>query len=240
MFMLNEFSRTELLIGRENVKRLRTKKVAVFGIGGVGSFVIEGLVRSGVSNFVVVDNDNISITNINRQIHADHTTLGMAKVDVIEKRIKNINPEAIVEKYKVFYLPELRNELIRTDYDYIIDAVDTITAKIDLIVSARDKNIPIISSMGTGNKIDPTKFKITDIYKTYICPLAKVMRKELKKRNISKLKVLYSNEIPLKPKFEYDLEDNQIRKKQVTGSISFVPPVAGLIIAGEVINDLIK
>ena len=227
--MLNEFSRTELLIGKKALKRLQNSKVAIFGIGGVGSFVVEGLVRGGITNFILVDKDVVDITNINRQIIATTKTIGIPKVDVAKARILEINPEARVEIYKECFMPESKG-IINDSIDYIVDAVDTVTAKIELVVRANNLKIPIISSMGTGNKLDPTKFEVTDIYKTEVCPLAKVMRKELKNRDIKKLKVVYSKEIPVK------LE----KQEQIISSISFVPSVAGLIIAGEVIKDLIK
>ncbi|MBQ7409896.1 MAG: tRNA threonylcarbamoyladenosine dehydratase [Clostridia bacterium] len=240
--MENQFSRTELIIGKENVEKIKNSKVAIFGIGGVGSYVVEGLVRAGIENFVLVDNDEISISNINRQIIATHSTIGKSKVEVARERILEINPNANVEIHKEFFIPETQGILDET-IDYIVDAVDTVTAKIELIVRANKLNIPIISSMGTGNKLDPTRFEIADIYKTSVCPLAKVMRKELKARGIKKLKVLYSKEEPIKvngiPKENID-ETTISRVKQTPGSISFVPSVAGLIIAGEVIKDLIK
>lgn len=242
--MENQFSRTELIIGKENVEKLKKSKVAIFGIGGVGSYVVEGLVRAGVENFVLVDNDEVSISNLNRQIIATTKTIGKAKVEVAKTRILDINPNAKVEVYQEFFMPETQG-ILDESVDYIVDAVDTVTAKIELIVRANKLNIPIISSMGTGNKLDPTRFEITDIYKTSVCPLAKVMRKELKQREIKKLKVLYSKEEPIRnKKLEDDeetvKEDSISRKKIVPGSISFVPSVAGLIIAGEVVKDLIK
>lgn len=233
--MVNQFSRTELLIGKEAVKKLNNCKVAVFGIGGVGSFVVEGLVRAGVQNFILVDNDEVSLTNLNRQLIATTKTIGMPKALVAKERILEINKNANVEIYKEFFMPETQG-IIDKSIDYIIDCIDTVTAKIELAVRANKLNIPIISSMGTGNKLDPTKFEVTDIYKTSVCPLAKVMRKELKVRDIKKLKVLYSKEEPIKHKIQ---NEEQTTKKQVPGSISFVPSVAGLIIAGEVIKDLI-
>lgn len=246
-----QFSRTELIIGKDAVKKLNRAKVAIFGIGGVGSFVVEGLVRAGIQNFILVDNDKISISNLNRQIHATINTIGKCKVDVIKKRILEINPNAAVETYKQFFLPNCKTKIIDNNIDYIVDATDTITAKIELVMQANNLNIPIISSMGTGNKLDPTKFEITDIYKTSICPLAKVMRKELKARNIKKLKVVYSKEEPIKLCNLSNINEKDIvasgqdnketnHKKQVPGSISFVPSVAGMIIAGEVIKDIIK
>ena len=232
--MLNQFSRTELLIGKEKVEKLNKTKVAIFGTGGVGSFVVEGLVRAGIQNFVLVDNDEICLTNLNRQIHATRNTIGKSKVDVMKQRILEINSEAEVVTYKEFYMPDSKVKILDESIDYIVDAVDTVTAKIALVVEAEKLNIPIISCMGTGNKLDPTKFEVCDIYKTSVCPLAKVMRKELRKRGIKKLKVVYSKEEPIKP----EIIENE--KKQVPGSISFVPSVAGLIIAGEVIKDIIR
>lgn len=233
--MENQLSRTELLIGKEGIKKLIKAKVAIFGIGGVGSFVTEGLARAGIGNFILIDNDNVSLTNLNRQIIATHKTIDKPKVEVAKERILEINPNANVEIYQEFFMPDSKGVLDDT-VDYIVDAVDTVTAKIELVVRANDLNIPIISSMGTGNKLDPTKFEVTDIYKTSVCPLAKVMRKELKTRGIKKLKVVYSKEEPIKPKESTE----KTSKKQVPGSISFVPSVAGLIIAGEVIKDIIK
>lgn len=248
--MLNQFSRTELIIGKEAVEKLNKSKVAVFGIGGVGSFVVEGLVRAGIGNFILIDDDKVCLTNLNRQLIATRKTVGKLKVDVAKERILEINPNANVETYQEFFMPESK-EIIDDTVDYIVDAVDTVTAKIELVVRANKLNIPIISCMGTGNKLDPTKFEVTDIYKTSVCPLAKVMRKELKQRGISKLKVVYSKEEPIKPDKELhsscktdcicspDTKRNCSVKNQVPGSVSFVPSVAGLIIAGEVIKDLI-
>ena len=226
--MSNQFSRTELLIGKEVIEKLNKATVAVFGIGGVGSFVVEGLVRAGIENFILVDNDTISLTNLNRQIHATHKTIGRYKVEVMEERILEINPNAKVKSYKTFYMPNCKEQILNTDISYVVDCMDTVTAKIELIQNCKKMNIPIISSMGTGNKLDPTKFEITDIYKTSVCPLAKVMRKELKARGIENLKVIYSKEQPITHS-----------KNKIPGSISFVPTAAGLIIAGEVIKDII-
>ena len=232
---MNQFSRTELLIAKEGIEKLANAKVAIFGIGGVGSFVIEGLARAGIGNFVLVDNDEVDITNLNRQLIATHKTIGKPKVEVARERILDINPNANVEIYQEFFMPESEG-ILDNSIDYIVDAIDTVTAKIELIVRAEKMNIPIISSMGTGNKLDPTRFEVTDIYRTSVCPLAKVMRKELKQRNIKKLKVVYSKEEPIK-----SLNLNELtNKRQVPGSISFVPSVAGLIVAGEVIKDIIK
>jgi len=233
--MLEQFSRTELIIGKEAIEKLNDSKVAVFGIGGVGSFVVEGLVRAGIQNFILVDADVVDITNLNRQLIATHNTVGKDKVDVCKERILSINPNAKVEVYKEFFGTENTNIKLDNSISYIVDAIDTVTSKIELIVRSNNLNIPIISSMGTGNKLDPTKFEVTDIYKTSVCPLAKVMRKELKKREIKKLKVVYSKEEPL----HISASDNSVRK-QIPASISFVPSVAGLIIAGEVIKDIIE
>lgn len=249
--MLNQFSRTELLIGKDAIEKLNKAKVAIFGIGGVGSFVVEGLVRAGVENFILVDDDKICLTNLNRQIIATHKTVGKYKVEVAKERILEINPDAKVEIYQEFFMPESKEILDKT-VDYIVDSVDTVTAKIELVERANKLNIPIISSMGTGNKLDPTKFEVTDIYKTSVCPLAKVMRKELRARGIKELKVVYSKEEPIK--FDETIESSCKNgcicppgtkrkctiRNQVPGSISFVPSVAGLIISGEVIKDIIK
>ncbi len=241
--MLNQFSRTELLIGKEGVEKLQNAKVAIFGIGGVGTFVVEGLARAGVGSFVLVDNDKISLTNLNRQLIAARKTIGKYKVDVMKERILEINPNARVETYKEFYMPNSKQEIIDKTLDYVVDSIDTVTAKIELVMNCNKLGIPIISAMGTGNKLDPTRFEITDIYKTSVCPLAKVMRKELRKRGIEKLKVIYSKEEPIKHKtMENNIEISQEEaqaKRQVPGSISFVPSVAGLMISGEVIKDLI-
>ena len=249
--MLNQFSRTELLIGKEAIEKLNNSKVAIFGIGGVGSFVVEGLVRAGVQNFILVDDDKVCLTNLNRQLIATRKTIAKLKVEVAKERILEINPNANVEIHQEFFMPDSK-EILDSSVDYIVDAVDTVTAKIELVMRANKLNIPIISCMGTGNKLDPTKFEVTDIYKTSICPLAKVMRKELRQRGIKKLKVVYSKEEPIKldDTVEASCKSNCIcppgtkRKctvrNQVPGSISFVPSVAGLIIAGEVVKDLIK
>lgn len=228
--MLDQFSRTELLIGKSGIEKLQKSKVAIFGIGGVGSFVVEGLARAGIGNFVLIDNDEISITNLNRQIIATHKTIGRPKVEVAKERILEINPNASVEVYQEFFMPNTEG-IIDNTISYIVDCIDTVSSKIELVVRAEKLNIPIISSMGTGNKLDPTKFEVTDIYKTSVCPLAKIMRKELKNRGIKKLKVVYSKEEPIK------IAKND-EEKIKAGSISFVPSVAGLIIAGEVVKDL--
>lgn len=230
---MNRISRTELLIGKDSVEKLKNSKVIVFGVGGVGSFACEALARSGIGNITVVDNDVVSVTNINRQLVALTSTVGMPKVDVITERIKDINPDCNVTAHNCFYTKE--KEIDISGFDYIVDAIDTVTSKLTLIEEANKFSVPIISCMGTGNKLDPTKFEISDIYKTSVCPLARVLRRELKNRGIRKLKVLYSKEDPIKP-----LKSTEITSKhQVPGSVSFVPPVAGMIIAGEVIKDLI-
>ncbi len=244
--MLNQFSRTQLLIKKEGINKLQNAKIVIFGIGGVGSYVVEGLVRSGVENFVLVDNDKISLTNLNRQIIATMKTIGKYKVDVMKQRIIDINPNACVKTYKEFFLPNSESNIINKDISYVIDCVDTVTAKIEIIAQAKKNNIPVISSMGTGNKLDPSKFEITDIYKTDTCPLAKVMRKELKKREIKNVKVIFSREQPIEIERQTKISnlngiDNEFSTKmQVPGSISFVPSVAGLMIAGEVIRDIIR
>ena len=232
--MFEQFSRTELLIGEEGLKKLHNSKVAIFGLGGVGSYVVEGLARCGVGNFLLVDNDVVAISNINRQLIATMDTIGMKKVDICKNRINSINPDAKVNISDEFFLKESK-DLFDGSYDYVIDAIDTITGKIEIILRANKYNVPIISSMGTGNKLNPSKFEITDIYKTSYCPLAKVMRKELKDRGIKKLKVIYSKEEPMKVSAK-----EEGKKKNIPGSISFVPSVAGLMIAGEVIRDLLK
>lgn len=234
--MINQFSRTELLIGEDGINKLKVAKVAIFGIGGVGSYVVEALARAGIGNFILVDNDNVCETNINRQLIATHKTIGKAKVNVAKERILEINPEAKVEIYEEFFLPETKG-ILDNKISYIVDAVDTVTAKIELVIIANKLQIPVISSMGTGNKLDPTKFEVSDIYKTSVCPLAKVMRKELKQRNIKKLNVLYSKEEPVKIKKD---SEEETTKKQVPGSIAFSPSVAGLMIASRVVKDITK
>lgn len=231
--MEEQFSRTELLIGEFGIEKLRKAKVAIFGIGGVGSYVVEALARAGVGSFILVDNDEVCASNINRQIIATHKTIGRPKVDVAKERILEINSDAEVKVYQEFFMPDSK-EFFDGTVSYIVDAIDTVTAKIELVMRADRLNIPIISSMGTGNKLDPTRFEVTDIYKTSVCPLAKVMRKELKARGIKKLKVVYSKEEPIK------IDSGNNKGKRIPASISFVPSVAGLIIAGEVIKDIIK
>ncbi len=227
--MLNQFSRTEALIGKEGIRKLQKARIAIFGIGGVGSFVVEGLARSGVGKFILVDKDTIDITNLNRQIIATRKTIGKSKVEVAKQRILAINPKAEVEIHQEFFMPNSK-EILDDTVDYIVDAIDTVTAKIELVIRANQQKIPIISCMGTGNKLEANRFEVADIYQTSVCPLAKVMRKELRAKGIKDLKVVYSKEVPIKLKGE---------EQQVPGSISFVPSVAGLIIAGEVIKDII-
>ena len=250
--MLNQFSRTQLLLGKEAMDKLQNSRVAVFGIGGVGGYVCEALVRSGVGEFDLVDDDKVCLTNLNRQIIATRKTVGKYKTEVMKERILEINPDAKVNIHNCFFLPENADDFPFEEYDYVVDAVDTVTAKIALVMKAKEKNVPIISSMGAGNKLDGSQFKVADIYKTKVCPLAKVMRRELKKRGVRKLKVVYSEEIPTRP-----LEDMSIScrtncigprgaehkctdRRDIPGSVAFVPSVAGLIIAGEVVKDLCK
>ena len=229
----NQFERTALLLGKASVERLARKRVAVFGVGGVGGFVCEGLVRAGIGAIDIVDKDIVAISNINRQLIALHSTVGKNKVDVLEERLKDINKDLIIKKYKCFFLPETSETFDFREYDYVVDAIDTVTGKIELILKANEAGVPIISAMGAGNKLDPTAFQVSDIYKTSVCPLARVMRRELKKRGVEKLKVVYSKEEPIKPQFE---EGEEV----VPGSVSFVPPALGLIIAGEIVKDLIR
>lgn len=247
--MLHAFSRTEMLIGTEGLKKLQESKIAVFGIGGVGSFAVEGLARSGVGHFVLVDDDDICLTNINRQIHATRKTVGKSKVEVMKNRILEINPKAEVETYKELYNSDSAERLLSDDYSYVIDAIDMVTAKLDLIVRCTERNIPIISCMGVGNKLNPTMLEVDDIYNTSICPLAKVMRRELKKRGVQNLKVVYSKEVPMKP-IELpggcrtncicpNKDRTCVVRHQIPGSVSFVPSVAGLIITSEVVKDII-
>ena len=249
--MLNQFSRTQLLLGENGMEKLAKAKVAVFGIGGVGGYVVEALARSGVGSFVLVDDDKVCLTNLNRQIIATRSTVGKYKVDVMRDRILDINPDALVEARKCFYLPENADEFDFSEYSYVVDAVDTVTAKLEIIMRAKECGTPVISSMGAGNKLDPTAFQVSDIYKTAMCPLAKVMRRELKKRGVKKLKVVYSTEKPVRP-----VEDMSIscrtncicppgaahkctERRDIPGSVAFVPSVAGLILAGEVVKDLL-
>ena len=233
------FGRTELLIGKKALDKLRASRVCVFGVGGVGGYVVEALARSGVGQIDVVDNDKVALSNINRQIIALQSTVGRDKVDVIKERIHDINPQCSVVVHKCFYLPETADEFDFTDYDYVVDAIDTVTAKIDIIVRCIGAGTPVISSMGTGFKLDPTKIEVTDIYKTKTDPLARVMRRELKARGVKKLKVVYSSEEPVKPEnVDSDYREDTSARRGTTASIAFVPPVAGLILAGEVIRDI--
>ncbi len=234
--MLNQFSRTQMLIGSVAMEKLHASKVIIFGVGGVGGYCTEALIRSGIENIDVVDNDKVSITNINRQIIATTKTIGQYKVDVIKQRMLEINPRAKVNTYKTFYLPENSLEFDFSKYDYVIDAIDTVKSKIELVVRANETNTKIISAMGAGNKLNPLAFEVADIYKTSVCPLARVMRGELKKRNIKHLKVVYSKETPVKPL--ENLENSP--KRQTPSSIAALPSVMGLIIAQEVIKDLIS
>lgn len=234
--MIEQFSRTELLIGKDAMNKLQNKRVAVFGIGGVGGYVVEALVRSGIGQIDIIDNDIVCESNINRQLIAVHSNVGKSKVLAMKERILDINPDIKVNVHQCFYLPENASDFNFGEYDYVVDAVDTITAKIQLVISAKEVNTPIISSMGAGNKLDATAFKVADIYQTRVCPLAKVMRRELKKRNISSLKVVYSEEEPIKS----DFKEEGSKRRSTPGSIAFVPSVVGLIIGGEVIKDLIK
>jgi tRNA A37 threonylcarbamoyladenosine dehydratase len=248
--MLNPFSRTELLFGKEAMNKLAHSRVAIFGIGGVGGYTVEALARSGVGTLDLIDDDKVCLTNINRQIYATRKTVGQYKVDVAKNRIAEINPDATVNTYKTFYMPDTSGQFDFSQYDYIVDAIDTVTGKIEMILKAKELDVPIISSMGAGNKLDPTAFEVADIYETSICPLAKVMRKELKKRNVQELKVVYSKEPAMTP-----IEDMSIscrtscicppgadrkctQRRQIPGSNAFVPSVVGLIIAAEVIKDL--
>lgn len=250
--MLNQFSRTQLLLGSEAMDILARSRVAVFGIGGVGGYTVEALARSGVGTIDLVDDDKVCLTNLNRQLIATRKTIGKYKVDVMKERILEINPEAVVHVHQCFFLPETKDEFDFSGYSYVVDAVDTVTAKIELVMQARAAGVPIISSMGAGNKLNPAEFQVADIYQTSVCPLAKVMRRELKKRNVDRLKVVYSKEKPLRP-----IEDMTVscrtncvcppgtqrkctERRDIPGSNSFVPPVVGLIIASEVVKDLTR
>ena len=235
--MIDQFSRTKLLYGNEAIEHLKDCHIAVFGVGGVGGYVCEALARSGVGHFDLIDNDVISITNLNRQIIALTNTIGKYKVDVMKERILNINPLCEVNTFKCFFLPETANEFDFTKYDYVVDAIDTVAGKIALVLKANKENVKIISSMGAGNKLNPQAFLVSDIYKTKIDPLARVMRSELKKRRVKKLKVVYSTEYPVKPK---ESSSEKTSKRSVPGSTAFVPASCGLLIASEIINDLTK
>ena len=248
--MLNQFSRTQLLLGQEGMEKLFRARVAVFGIGGVGGYTVEALARSGVGTLDLIDDDKVCLTNLNRQIFATRKTVGQYKVDVAQQRILEINPKAVVHTYKTFYAPQTAEQFDFTQYDYVVDAIDTVTGKLELVVQAEKAGVPIISSMGAGNKMDPTAFEVADIYETSVCPLARVMRKELKRRGIKKLKVVYSKEPPMTPidDMAISCRTNCIcppgtarkctQRRQVPGSNAFVPSVVGLIIAGEVVKDL--
>ncbi|MBP3469891.1 MAG: tRNA threonylcarbamoyladenosine dehydratase [Lachnospiraceae bacterium] len=248
--MLNQFSRTQLLLGKEAMEKLQRSRVAVFGIGGVGGYVCEALVRSGVGAFDLIDDDKVCLTNLNRQIIATRKTVGKYKADVMKERMQEINPDVEVNVHRCFFLPENAEDFPFEKYDYVVDAVDTVTAKLEIVMQAKKKRVPVISCMGAGNKLDASAFRVADIYKTKMCPLAKVMRRELKKRGVKELKVVYSEEKPTRP-----LEDMSIscrshcicppgakhkctERRDIPGSVAFVPPVAGLIIAGEVVKDL--
>lgn len=248
--MLDQFSRTEMLLGKEAMEKLENARVAVFGVGGVGGYAVEALVRSGVGTIDLIDDDKVCLTNLNRQIIATRKTVGRDKVEVMKERILEINPNAVVHTHRCFFLPENSDSFDFSRYSYVVDAVDTVTAKIALVMKAKEAGVPIISSMGTGNKLNPAAFEVADLYQTSVCPLAKVMRRELKKRGVKKLKVVYSKEEPLTPRED---EENNCRencicppgaehkcteRRAIPGSVAFVPAVAGLIIAGEVVKDL--
>lgn len=240
---MNPFSRTQFLLGSDAMEKLKSARVAVFGLGGVGGYVAEALVRSGVGALDLVDHDTISLTNINRQILATRDTVGMDKAEAAMKRVKAINPDCDVRAIKTFYLPETAHQFDFTQYDYVVDAIDTVTGKLMLVQAAKDAGVPIISSMGTGNKLDPTAFRVADIHETSVCPLARIIRKECRKRGIDKLKVVYSEEDPIKTQLPPDdpaWAELPEGRNALPGSVCFVPAVAGMIIAGEVIKDLIK
>ncbi len=234
--MPNQFSRTELLIGKESMERLHRARVAVFGVGGVGGYAVEALARSGVGTLDLIDNDTVSLTNINRQVIATHSTVGRLKVEVAAERVRDIGPDTVVHTYNTFYTPETAHTFDFSVYDYIIDAIDTVSGKLSLVERAYAAGVPLISCMGAGNKLDPTAFEVADIYQTSVCPLARVMRQECKKRGIPRLKVVYSKEKPLTPRLSDETKGTANRP--VPGSMAFVPSVAGLILAGEVIKEL--
>ncbi|MFQ9985126.1 MAG: ThiF family adenylyltransferase [Lachnospiraceae bacterium] len=241
--MTEQFSRTAMLLGEDALEQLSKCRVAVFGLGGVGGYAVEALIRGGIGAVDLIDHDRVSPTNLNRQLYATHRTIGEYKVDAAAKRIADINPHAAVRTYRTFYMPDTSDQFDLKQFDYIVDAIDTVTGKLELISNAYQAHTPIISSMGTGNKLDPTAFEVADIYSTSVCPLAKVMRRELKKRGILSLKVVYSKEIPIKPSAcSPTTAESSVNAsgRHVPGSVSFVPPVAGLIIAGTVIQDLLK
>lgn len=237
--MVDQFSRTQLLLGAEGINSLQSARVAIFGVGGVGGYVCEALVRSGVGHFDIIDNDTVCVSNINRQIIATHRTIGRSKVEVMRERMLEINPDVDVRIHQCFFLPENSDEFPFSEYDYVVDAVDTVKAKIELVMKCQEAGVKIISSMGAGNKLDASAFRVSDIYKTKVCPLAKVMRYELKKRGVKKLKVVYSEESPLTPQTN-QCETDQVHeaRRSTPGSVAFVPSVVGLIIAGEVVKDL--
>jgi tRNA A37 threonylcarbamoyladenosine dehydratase len=247
----HSLSRTELLIGKDGLDKLRNSKVVILGVGGVGSYTVEALARAGVGKLIIVDDDTVCLTNLNRQVHATYNTISKSKVEVMKERIASINKDCIVITHQVFVTAENVSEIISDDVDYVVDAIDTISAKLGVVEYCYKKDIKIMSSMGTGNKLDPTQFKVTDVFKTKVCPLAKVMRHELRKRGVEKLKVVYSEEIPIKPNSDDAVTCKTgcvctggtkkcASKRQIPGSISFVPPVAGMIIGGEVIRDILK
>ena len=250
--MLNQFSRTQLLLGEEAMEKLKNARVAVFGIGGVGGYVCEALARTGVGHFDLIDDDKVCLTNINRQIIATRKTVGRYKTEVMKERMLEINPDIEVTLHQCFFLPETAEDFHFEDYDYVVDAVDTVTAKIELVMKCKEKGVPIISSMGAGNKLDASAFQVADIYKTQMCPLAKVMRRELKKRGVKRLKVVYSEEKPISPREDMSIscknncicppgaEHKCTERRGIPGSVAFVPSVAGLIMAGEVVKDLIE
>lgn len=243
--MENQFSRMELLIGKDKLERLRQARVAVFGVGGVGGYTVEALARCGIGTLDLIDHDKVSLSNLNRQIYALHSTVGKYKVDVAKERVLDINPQAKVNSYRVFYLPETAEQFDFTAYDYVVDAIDTVTGKLMLAEQAKTSGTPVISAMGAGNKMDPAAFQVADISETSVCPLAKVMRRELKKRGIKNLKVVYSQEKPLTPRSKNEISaadsiESDTRNRQIPGSMAFVPSAAGMIVAGEVIRDLLE
>ena len=236
--MTEEFSRTEMLLGEEAMERLQKARVAIFGIGGVGGYVCEALVRSGIGAFDLVDNDRVALSNLNRQIIATHATVGRYKTEVMKERMLDINPDVDVRVHECFFLPENAGDFPFSEYDYIVDAVDTVTAKIELILQAQKHGVPVISAMGAGNKLDPSRFRVADIYETSICPLARVMRRELKKRGVDHLKVVFSDEPPLTPRPAHEKAQTSSTRRSTPGSTAFTPSVCGLIIASEVVKDL--
>ena len=236
--MMNEFSRTELLLGADGMDKLKKAHVAVFGVGGVGGYAVEALARSGVGALTLIDSDTVSLTNINRQIIALHSTVGLPKVEVAAARVRDINPECRVTTVQAMYLPQNAEEFDFSQYDYIVDAIDTVSGKLSLAVKAQEAGVPLIAAMGAGNKLDPTAFEVADIYDTTECPLARIMRKELRKRGVKALKVVYSREPAQVPQGDADQEEKPQGRRSIPGSVAFVPSVAGLILAGEVIKDL--